>query len=78
MQRLHCRSSKRVSYDGIESAEYTMAGVTATYSENETMTFGSVSSVQFSNYDKTKQMVVMDKADFFKSAWCSGIVNLAT
>ncbi|MGY8872997.1 MAG: hypothetical protein ACKVJE_21440 [Pseudomonadales bacterium] len=69
MQRLHCRSSKRVSYDGIESAEYTMAGVAATYGENETMTFGSVSSVQFSNYDKTKQMVVMDKADFFKSAW---------
>lgn len=69
LQRLHCRSSKRVSYDGIETAEYQLSGITATYGNNETMTFGSVNAVQFSNYDKTKQMVKMDKSAFFKSAW---------
>ncbi len=72
--RLKARSTRRVAYDGIDTAEFDLASVAATYGDRETVTVGSVTSVQMSFYDKLKEAVKHDKLHFWNAVWSGDAV----
>ncbi|EKF74205.1 hypothetical protein A11A3_09405 [Alcanivorax hongdengensis A-11-3] len=64
---VHCRSRRSQSYSGIDSVDFDTTS--AVYGRGETFTFGSVSAVQLSVYNKSLEAKCRDKLDFWRSVW---------
>ncbi len=69
LNRLVMRSRRIYVHDGIESAEFNLSEAAVTYGKRETVTVGSVKSVQMSCYDKSLQARKEDKLHYFESVW---------
>lgn len=69
LNNLVTRARRMTSYDGIEKAEYCISEAAVTYGKQETITVGSVKSVQLCVYDKMKEALKGDKIHFYESLW---------
>jgi hypothetical protein len=69
-RNLVCRSKRQMSVSGIQSMHFdNMASASFTYGDKETFMFGQSSSLQFCLYNKSKECVASDKADFMEMLW---------
>lgn len=69
INRLTMRSRRVHVYDGIEKADFTLSEAAVTYGDRQTITVGSVKSVQMSVYDKTTEAKKSDKMHYMESVW---------
>lgn len=67
--KLICRSRKVYDRNGFTELTVDGAGVAAVYGKGQSFCFGSASSLQFAVYNKSKEMLVHDKADYFEQQW---------
>ncbi len=54
---------------GVSSMEFENHAITTVWGKGETFTFGTVSALQFSVYDKSKEVKKHDKLEFWESKW---------
>lgn len=67
--QLVCRSRRVSDRNGFSELVVDGAGVAAVYGKGQSFCFGSASSLQFAVYNKSKEMLVHDKADYFERQW---------
>lgn len=63
------RSRRRVNYQGIDHAEFSLSEISAVYGASQSFQFGLASSLQFSLYRKDLQIKAVDKVHFWESVW---------
>jgi len=64
-----CKSQRVNDRQGFTSLEVTTGEVVSIYGRGQSYTFGSVSSLQFALYNKTKEIAAHDKIDYFEGIW---------
>lgn len=67
--QLVCRSRRVSDRNGFTELVVDGTGVAAVYGKGQSFCFGSASSLQFAVYNKSKEMLVHDKADYFEQQW---------
>ncbi|MBY4675895.1 hypothetical protein [Marinobacterium arenosum] len=69
LDRLTCRARRCATRDGLDSFTFEASDVALRYGGLQSITVGSVKSLQMCLYDKTKEAHASDKLDFFRSQW---------
>ena len=69
LERLTTRSKRLFCHDAIEKVDFSLSEVAVTYGNRQTITVGSVKSVQMCCYDKTAEAKKSDKIHYMESVW---------
>lgn len=69
LERLVMRFRRIYCHDGIEKADFTLSEAAVSYGKRETVTVGTVKSLQMCCYDKTLQAKKTDKTHYYDALW---------
>lgn len=70
---LTCKSQRVNDRNGFTTIEMLGGEVASVYGRGQSYTFGSVSSLQFALYNKSKEIIAHDKIDYFEEIWKSKV-----
>jgi len=69
MDSLTCRARRSVSRDGLHNFTFEGSDVALRYGGMQSVTVGTVKSLQMCLYNKSKEVHARDKIDFFEAQW---------
>ncbi|MBR9882298.1 MAG: hypothetical protein GYB21_00970 [Oceanospirillales bacterium] len=72
---LTCKSQRVKDRNGFTTIEMIGGEVASVYGRGQSYTFGSVSSLQFALYNKSKEIIAHDKIDYFEGIWKAKVAD---